>query len=283
MRIPSVKARGVSEAQIVRVSPGQDRRGPRAGELPTPGHQGPAGRVSHRRVGNSWERTASRCGTSLFSLRRATSKNSGLPLSLWVPTPVMRIIIVIAPSPGETAFTLTFGEPLLDLLGHLVSGAPPTPGPGPHTEWTCLPRGPQPSALDSVIAHNTEDADCPKLGALGGQAGAVRYSKMTEKDTLPNAHSIKTNRHCAGQTKWASRRANGHRAVCTAPVCQSDPRCRERALERADCLIPLTRHRTSARLGRKPSAGRSCGQAGRPGAALQGGFPRAAAGSQFHL
>lgn len=103
----------------------------------------------------------------------------------------MRIINVKVPSPGETAFTLTFGEPLLDLLGHLVSGAPPTPGPGPHAERTCLPRGPQPSALDSVTAHNTEDADCPKLGALGGQAGAVRCSKMTEKDTLPNAHSIK--------------------------------------------------------------------------------------------
>lgn len=60
MLIPGVKARGISEAQRVGVRPAQDGRQPRAGELPTPGHQGPVRRVSNRQVGNSRERTASR-------------------------------------------------------------------------------------------------------------------------------------------------------------------------------------------------------------------------------
>ena len=66
----------------------------------------------------------------LFSLQSATSKDSWFLLCLWVPTLVMRIIIVIFPPPGETAFTLTFGELLPKLLGHLGSGAPPTHGLG---------------------------------------------------------------------------------------------------------------------------------------------------------
>lgn len=80
----------------------------------------------------------------------------------------------------------------------------------------------------------------PNSGAPGGQAGTVKCSKMTEKDTLPNAHSIKesANSHCAGQTKWASRRTNRTGLSARAPVCQSAPRHRERALERTDPSHP---------------------------------------------
>ena len=68
-----------------------------------------------------------------------------------------------------------------------------------------------------------------------------------------------------------------------APVCQSAPCCRERALERTDPSHPSNLAQSRPRPGRKPSAGSSCGQASGPGAALQGGFPQTAAGSQFHL
>lgn len=87
--------------------------------------------ASHKQAGGEFKgKNSLQVRDSLFSLPSATSKDSWFLLCLWVPTLVMRIIIVIFPPPGETAFTLTFGELLPKLLGHLGSGAPPTHGLG---------------------------------------------------------------------------------------------------------------------------------------------------------
>ena len=266
--IPGVKARGISEAQRVRVRLAQDGRWPRAGELPTPGHQGPVRRVSNRQVGNSREGAASRRGISLSPLEAPPLRTPG-SLSLWVRTPVMRTSTVMFPFPGETAFTATFGELLPNLLG--PGSGPPAGGapPGPRRAGLSSPWS---SAFWSGLWNSTQHGGCrlPTFGCPRGQAGAVRCSKMTKKDTLPNAHSIRASKSpLCRPNEMGLTAGEQHRAVCTGSFA-SLPLATE---NRRTHLIPLTWHRAGAWPGRKPSAGRSRGQAGGPGAALQGGCP----------